>query len=227
VNDAPTNISAGFLSATVGCPTTILPNNAVLKVTYDDPDAGDSHTAQIDWDNDASTDNSETIDPAESPFYAFHSYASAGMHSASVTVFDLARDSVSGMATVTVNFTVVGGAFKQPVNDTRNGQSPPSVFKHGSTVPLKLEVVDCNGSRPGNLDIRIHWQRISGGVPQGEIEGTSTSSADSGNRMRLVDPQYMFNWNTKVVSDPTSTVLIQATITATGQKIATEIGLKR
>jgi Big-like domain-containing protein len=227
VNDAPRNISASFLSSSVACPTTLLPNNVVLRVIYEDPDASDSHTAEVDWDDDASTDNSETIDPAESPFYAVHSYGSAGLHSASVTVSDLAGDSVTGTATVTVNFTVVGGTFKQPVNDTRNGQSPPSVFKHGSTIPLKLEVTDCDGTRASNLDIRIHWQRISGGVPQGELEGTSTSSADTGNRMRFADPQYMFNWSTKLVSDPTSTVLIQATIVATGQKISTEIGLKK
>jgi hypothetical protein len=37
----------------------------------------------------------------------------------------------------------------------------------------------------------------------------------------------MFNWNTKLVSDPTSTVRIQARIVTTGQVIWTDIGLKR
>lgn len=45
--------------------------------------------------------------------------------------------------------------------------------------------------------------------------------------MRVVDSHYMFNWNTKLVSDPTSTVRIEAKIIATGQIIYSDIGLKQ
>ena len=103
----------------------------------------------------------------------------------------------------------------------------PSIFKHGQTIPLKLEVTDCNGSHPANLEIRIHWQKLTGGVPQGVEEASSTNSPDVGNLMRHVDSHYMFNWNTKLVTDPTATVRIQATIIATGQVIWTDIGLKK
>ncbi len=73
----------------------------------------------------------------------------------------------------------------------------------------------------------IHWQKIAGGVPTGEVEAASTNSPDVGNLMRRVDSHYMFNWNTKLVTDPTATVRIQATIMATGQVIYTDIGLKK
>ena len=33
----------------------------------------------------------------------------------------------------------------QPVNDTGHGANP-SVFKYGSTIPVKVEVTDCDGN---------------------------------------------------------------------------------
>ena len=125
-----------------------------------------------------------------------------------------------------MNFNVIGDGFKQPVNNTRNGH-PLSIFKHGSTIPLKLEVTDCAGNHPSGLEIRIHWQKISGGVPTGELEGAATNQPDAGNLMRKTDSHYMFNWNTKLASDPTATIRVQATIVITGQVIFADIGLKK
>ena len=122
------------------------------------------------------------------------------MYTATVTVTDGAGASDTYAVHITVNFNVVGNAFKQPVNNTRNGQ-PTSIFKCGSTIPLKLEVTDCNGSHPANLEIRVYWQKISGGVPQGELEAVATNSPDTGNLMRVTGSDYMFNWNTKLVTD--------------------------
>ena len=124
------------------------------------------------------------------------------MYTATITVTDSHGVSDTTTEMITVNFNVVGDAFKQPVNDTRHNQVP-SIFKHGSTIPLKLEVTDCNGSHPTNLVIKIYWQKMSGGVPQGQLEAVATNSPDTGNVMRVVDSHYMFNWNTKLATDPT------------------------
>ncbi len=70
------------------------------------------------------------------------------MYTATITVTDSHGQSDTTTRLITVNFNVVGDAFKQPVNDTRHSQVP-SIFKHGSTIPLKLEVTNCNGSTPG------------------------------------------------------------------------------
>ena len=227
VNDDPVidETSTSFTSNTVGCPAGA--PNATLTVRYSDPDIADStpdtQTVTINWGDGSSS----TVPNASSPVARTHSYASAGMYTATVTVTDHAGAVDSTTRLITVNFNVVGGAFKQPVNDTRNGHDLPSIFKYGSTIPLKLEVTDCNGSHPGTLDIRIYWQKLSGGVPQGEVEAVSTSAADTGNHMRFTDPNYMFNWNTKLVNDQTSTIRIQAEIVSTGQIIYSDIGLKK
>jgi PKD repeat protein len=195
-------------------------------VSFNDVDSGDTHTASIDWDSNPLTlaDN-QNLGVVTSPFSASHSYPAPGAYTATVVVSDGSL-SDSDSESITVNFNVIGGGFKQPVNNTRNGQ-PLSIFRHGSTIPLKLEVTDCAGNHPAGLEIRIHWQKISGGVPTGELEAASTNQPDIGNLMRMVDSHYMFNWNTKLASDPTATIRIQATVVATGQVIYADIGLKK
>ena len=44
--------------------------------------------------------------------------------------------------------------------------------------------------------------------------------------MRFSDPIYIVNWNTKLIDDPSSTLAIKVTITATNQSVSTNIGLK-
>ena len=225
VNDAPVIDSASFGVASVGCPTTLGAVNATLTTSFHDVDSGDAHVASIDWDsNPATTGDNQNLGAVTSPFSMAHSYPAAGTYTATVTVSDGSL-SDSESKSITVNYNVVGGSFKQPVNNTRNGQAT-SIFKWGSTIPLKLEVTDCNGSHP-SLEIRVHWQQLLGGVPQGELEAVATNNPDLGNLMRLVDSHYMFNWNTRLASDPTSTVRIQATIVSVGQVIYSDIGLKK
>ena len=226
VNDAPEIDSVTFPSSSVSCPSAPGTNNASLTVAFHDVDLGDTHTATIDWDSDPTTlADKQSVGVVASPFTVGHSYPAPGSYTATVTVSDLSLVD-DATASVVVNYAVVGGAFKQPVNNTRNGQ-PVSIFKHGSTIPLKLEVTDCAGNHPSGIEIRVYWQKIDGGTPQGELEAIATNFPDTGNLMRLVDSNYMFNWNTKLVSDPTATVRIQATIVATGQVIFSDIGLKK
>ena len=228
VNDAPVIDEAGtkFANATVTCGA----SNAQLTVKFGDVDladeAGDTHEVTVVWgDGSANT----VVSDAESTETLSHTYASPGAYIATITVDDAAGASDSMTRGIVVNFNVVGDGFKQPVNNTRNGQ-PTSIFRFGSTIPLKLEVTDCAGNHPSGLEIRVYWQKIYGGTPIGESEAVATNQPDAGNLMRMADSHYMFNWNTKLATDSTSTVRIEARINLGGgmyQVVYSDIGLRK
>ena len=127
-----------------------------------------------------------------------------------------------------MNFTIVGGKILQPVNDTRNGQLP-STFKYGSTIPVKVEITNCSGGHPANLDLRVTWSKTAGTAPaSSDLEATSTNAPDAGNAMRYSDPTYIFNLSTKAMtSDATATFTLTVKIVSTGQVVSASIGLKK
>jgi hypothetical protein len=86
--------------------------------------------------------------------------------------------------------------FMAPLKDgARN------IVKLGNVIPVKVDVLDCHGIPVLNRTLQV-WL-VSGTSPEdiaaGEnlTEGTSVSSADSGNQMRIADGHYMFNLATK------------------------------
>ena len=186
---------------------------------------GETWTADVDWDNDGTyEDTGNTITTGGT---LTHTYATAGSHTAKVKVTD-DDGGVSNekTATVAVNYNL--SSILQPVNNTRNGQQP-SMFKYGSTIPVKIEVTDCDGSHPSTLDIRVFWSLSSSDPPPaGTDEAVSTSAADTGNKMRFSDPIYIFNLSTKAITaDPTVTVRIDVKITSTNQIAWAFVGLKK
>jgi hypothetical protein len=220
-NVAPTITSASFNAASVSCTA----NTVTLTVAFTDP-GEDQWMATINWGDGSSV---ETVDPAVSPISATHTYALAGVYIATVVVADDDNGSDSKTASLTVNYTIVGDGFLPPINNTGHGQNP-SIFKYGSTIPVKIKVQDCDGSYPSTLAPTVHLKKVSGtSPPNGEIEATSTSAADNGNTMRFTGPpdlQYIYNLATKPL-DPTSTWELIVRIPATGQEIKTTIGLKK
>ena len=54
--------------------------------------------------------------------------------------------------TLVVNFTT--GGILQPVNWTQGNQDP-SIFKWGSTLPVKVQFFDCNGLIVSNLVVQV------------------------------------------------------------------------
>ena len=86
-NVAPA-VSASFVSSVVRCCT----NNARLRVTFSDPGAADTHVASIDWDD----GTTRSINPATSPFLQPHTFAHAGLYTATVTVTDDDGGSATG-----------------------------------------------------------------------------------------------------------------------------------
>jgi hypothetical protein len=74
-------------------------------------------------------------------------------------------------------------------------------FKLGSTIPVKMNVVDCNGFpvTEGNHTIQVSRCDSSTGG-EAAIDATPTDAATTGNLFRLTDAttgQWHFNWGTK------------------------------
>jgi hypothetical protein len=220
-NVAPSNVTASFGSA-LSCATAA---NATLSWSFVDP-GSDIWDAQIDWNYNGTTfapDETKTnVAKADS---TTHAYGSAGTHLAAIRIIDNdGGTSNIQTATLVVNYNL--SSILQPVNDTRNGQ-PTSMFKYGSTVPVKVEITDCDGSHPSNLDVRVTYAKTSSNPPPvGADEAVATNAPDGGNQMRFSDPIYIFNFGTKYINDSSSTVRLDVSIPTTGQYTYAHIGLK-
>ena len=114
-------------------------------------------------------------------------------------------------STFSLNYAVTG--VLQPVNDTQ-AHNDPSVFKYGSTIPVKIRVTDCLGTAVGGLAPQIAARKIAGSTPPSGVDESiaSTSGADSGTTMRFDGTgQYIYNLATKSLSDSTATYEIRIT----------------
>jgi hypothetical protein len=112
------------------------------------------------------------------------------------------------------------GGILQPIK--ANGTS---VFKAGSTVPVKFQLKDANGEFITNAIASIKvakWDNIVWGTHE---EAISTSAATIGNLFRYdaIENQYIFNLSTKGMSSGTYLLVITL---SDGTTKFTEIGLK-
>ncbi len=210
-NVAPT-VSASFGASSVSCGA----NNATLNVNFTDPATADTQTALISWGD----GNTQTVNPANSPFSRSHTYAAAGSYTATVTVTD--DDGGVGTTTTSVAVKFNTSGFLQPIN-----ADGTSVFKYNSTIPVKISFTNCNGSVPNNLAPTIRLTMISGATPGLEInEPISTSAADTTGVMRFSTNQYIYNLATKPLPDSSATYLITVTVPSTGQTATVQFGLR-
>ena len=189
----PTKFGSGAICAVGGA------DNVTLNYGFTDPGT-DTWTIAIDWANDGTFEETHS-NVSKTGSYS-HLYATAGLHTAAIKVTDDDTGTSTVTRTVWVNYNL--SSILQPVNDTGHGANP-SVFKFGSTIPVKVEVMDCNGSHPSNLVLKLTTTVTASTTPPGEDEVASTSAADSGNQMRFSDPLYIFNLASKsVTTDPSS-----------------------
>jgi hypothetical protein len=223
-NVAP-EISGAAFSGSAACPTEEAPNNVSLSIAFTDAGLDDTHTAHIDWDNDGTFD--QTVANYTTGAAIPGSYGSAGSHTARVSISDDEGLHATSTATasVTVNYNL--SAILQPINDTRNGQTM-SVFKYGSTIPVKVVVTDCDGSIPSDLTLNVTWKQGLSATPPGVEEVVPTSQADLGNTMRFSDGKYVLQLNSKkTTADSTSGITIWVTVAETGQSVSANIGFKK
>jgi hypothetical protein len=210
-NVAPA-VSAAFGAGSVSCGT----NNATLAVTFSDPAAADTHSAVINWGD----GNTQTVGTATSPLVLTHTYAAAGNYTATVAVSDDDGGTGNAAASVVVKFSTSG--FLQPIN-----ADGTSVFKYGSTIPVKISFTNCDGSTPADLAPTIKLTMISGATPGLQInEPVSTSAADTTGVMRFSTNQYIYNLATKPLPDSSATYLITVTTPSNGQTFTVQFGLR-
>jgi hypothetical protein len=216
----------GALTVGGGSGTACTAGNAVtLNFSFSDAGANDNPWAvDINWGDGNHTTYSAGSQGAQAQ--QSHTYA-AGSYTITVSVTDKdggAGSNSSGAGAVSFLWNMSG--ILQPINPG----PPSSIFKYGSTIPVKVRVTDCNNLPVGSLTLKVTWQLLTGGTPGGDVnEPTSTSAADTGNTMRFVgapDNQYIFNLASRSFPDGTATYRLYVTIESTGQKVSADIGLK-
>jgi hypothetical protein len=177
------------LALTGGSATACLTGNTVgLGFSWIDVGTDDTFTGTIDWG-----DGSAVTQFSESPVDTNHVYATAGNYTISVSVAD--DDGGSDSDTASVSLTWNDSGVLQPVNAT----GTPSVFKLGSTIPVKIKVFDCNGTAVSTLAPMIELKRVDATPASDVTEAPPAASADAGNTMRWSadGQQYIFNLSTK------------------------------
>lgn len=112
----------------------------------------------------------------------------------------VATDNAGNQTTQTETYYVryVFDGFLQPINSDGS-----SLFKLGSTVPVKFQLQDANGNFVSTAIANIYLVKMTDSVPAGsEMEAVSTSAATTGSLFRYdgASNQYIFNLWTKTLS---------------------------
>lgn len=120
------------------------------------------------------------------------------------TVTCTATDSRGNTATKTFN-NVVQPVFAilEPINADGS-----SIFKLGSTVPIKFQLQDASGNIITSIPAEVRVAKISNGILGTEMEAVSTSQADTGSAFRVQANQYVYNWGTSGLSEGTWAIKI-------------------
>lgn len=90
--------------------------------------------------------------------------------------------------------------FSQPINDTSYSPLTQSVFKVGSTVPVKFNLRDVNGALVQARSAPMWLAPQRGNSMKARIdEATNTTAASTGSHYRYdaLEKQYIYNWSTK------------------------------
>jgi hypothetical protein len=122
------------------------------------------------------------------------------------TVTCTATDNAGNTATTTISYKVIYrfDGFLQPINDTGHTQtcgSPCtiSIFKGGSTIPVKFQLKDANGNVVQSASLPI-WLTPQKGSATSSMVGESLYSdpSTSGSNYRYDGSgKYIYNWSTK------------------------------
>jgi len=186
VNNVAPTITGVTSSGTTGAACLGGNSATTLGFAWTDPaDTHDTYSYDVDWGDGSSH---ATGSAATSPVGALsHSYA-AGSFTISIVVSDEDGGS-SAPAQVQVSHTLQTTGLLPPLAGRTS-------FKLGSTIPVKLQVLDCSGASIGNLPLHVHL----GLVGSGEAVVAFAGAADSGDLMRFSGGpggQYQFDLSTK------------------------------
>jgi PKD repeat protein len=154
---------------------------------------------------------------------ASHMYGSAGMYTATVTVSDEdGGTSVPVTAAMTLNFIVVDDGFKKPLDEEGKKE-----FKSKGTSPLKLKVLDCDGTGAEDLTVTLQVMQLTGAGAGTLITPDTKKGSDTPGVMEQQGKnEYHFKLWAKLLPDPDARYRVTATILQTGQTVEATFGLK-
>jgi hypothetical protein len=200
------NWTASNVAPTVG-PVTATHTSACavsLNAPFTDPGTADTHTAKISW-GDSGTTN---VAPATSAITGTHTYTANGTYTIGVSVTDDDGGNGAGNASFATQNTP--GSLQQPIN----AAGTRSVFKLGSTIPVKITVTGCDGAAVSTLTPTVTLTRLDS-TPDGSVNETTVDTvATNGMQMRWSDTQYIYNLSTKL-SQQTGVALTAGTYKVT------------
>jgi len=166
-----------------------------VGASFTDAGVNDSHTASINWGDSSSSSASvtETVGTGTgSVDGGSHTYTSAGTKTIGITVTD--DDGGSGSNSGSFATLNTPSNFLAPIN---TGAGPRSVFKLGSTIPVKITVRDCGGAVVSTLTPTVQLAKVDN-VPDGSVnESQVTEVPTNGKNMRWDGTQYIYNLSTK------------------------------
>ncbi|GAB3066036.1 hypothetical protein GCM10027053_31690 [Intrasporangium mesophilum] len=163
-----------------------------VSAAFTDAGTNDTHTASIDWGDGSSSPASVTESLGSGSASATHAFTAAGTFQVRATVSDDdGGASAPGSASVTTKNTASG--FGPPIN----AGGDRSVFRLGSTIPLKITVTDCTGALVTTLTPTVQLDKVSS-VPGGPVnEAMITEVPTNGKAMRWTDDHYHYTLSTK------------------------------
>jgi hypothetical protein len=194
-----TNVAPEINNFVFGAPSGVAcqgaTNLATMSFTVSDPanETNDPITGTITW-GDGSTTSISGRTVSET-----HAYA-AGSYTATVEIDDgdNGTDSAGGAGSSSFSaFYSTGSGILQPINmtGTRSG------FKLGSTIPVKIQITDCNGNAVTNLSPQVTLKKMDATADVAVNETVISTVPDQGTTMRHAgDGQYIFNLATKSLS---------------------------
>jgi hypothetical protein len=107
---------------------------------------------------------------------------------------DAAGNTAHGSFVISVTFPQWSGILR-PIN--RDGSS---IFKLGSTIPIKFELPIPGGGFVTDAAPRLFIAKVSNSIVSGETEAATSTPASSGNDTRLDGNQYIYNLGKKNVT---------------------------
>jgi hypothetical protein len=194
VDNVKPTVSALTLGGATGTACTA-GNTVTLDFGFTDPGVNDNPWAvDINW-GDGSTHTTYNATSQGAQTQQSHTYA-AGSYTVSVSVTDKDSGTGNSSGSNTVSLLYNMSAIQPPIN-----ADGTSIFKYGSTIPVKVRITDCVGSPVSGLAPRLGVGMQSAGTPPATVneDTSSTSAADTGQYLRY-DPtagQYIYNLATK------------------------------
>ncbi|MEU8224876.1 PxKF domain-containing protein [Kribbella sp. NPDC048915] len=182
--------TAANVAPTVGPVVATRTNACAVSVngSFTDPGTDDTHSAAIAWGDGSTT----TVDPASAAVTGSHTYTADGTYTVVLTVTDDDGGEDAGSASFTTQHTA--SALLQPIN--AGGRQ--SVFKLGSTIPVKITVTGCDGAAVTTLTPTVSLAKVDSTADAQVNETTVDVAATNGQQMRWSDTQYIYNLSTKL-----------------------------